>query len=65
VFDRVGEQRQDVIVSAEVGEVLEREIDGADERAGAAERPQLVALSLPAGHAPTIRPRADRSLLRG
>jgi hypothetical protein len=65
VLDRAGEQRQDVIVSTEVGEVLEREIDGADERAGAAQRPELVALSLPAGHAPTIRHRADRPLLRG
>jgi hypothetical protein len=37
VLDRVREQPQDVIVPTEVGEVLEREIDGSEERARTAE----------------------------
>jgi hypothetical protein len=64
VLDRVREQPQDVIVPAEVGEVLEREIDGSEERARTAERPELVPLSLPADHALTIRHPADLPLLR-
>jgi hypothetical protein len=65
VFDRIHEQPQQVVISTEVGEVFEGEVDGADERAGMAQLEQLVVLSLPTGHTVTMRPRADRPLLRG
>jgi hypothetical protein len=65
LFDRIGQQPQEVVISTEVGEVFECEVDGADQRAGVAQLAQLVALSLPAGHAMTIRPSADRSLSQG
>jgi hypothetical protein len=62
VLDRVREQRHDVVVAAEVGEVLEGEVDGTGQRARAAQLAELVALSLPAGHVLTMRQGADRSL---
>jgi hypothetical protein len=65
VIERIGEQRHDVVISAEVGEVLECKVDGAGERAGVAQLVQFVVLSLPAGHDLTMRPSADRSLPRG
>ncbi len=49
-FDRVGQQRHDLVVPTEVGEVLEREVDGASKRAGVAQPAQLVVLSLRSGH---------------
>ena len=48
VFDGVGKHLQDDVVSTEVGEVFERQVDGADEGAGAAQLQKFVALSLPA-----------------
>jgi hypothetical protein len=64
-LDRVGEQSEEIVISTEVGEVLECEVDGTDERAGGAQLAQFVALSLAAGHAMTLRLRADRLLSRG
>jgi hypothetical protein len=54
VLDGVGEQFDDVIVRPEVGEVLEREVDRAEDRAAAAELTELVQLSLSAGHAARV-----------
>ena len=62
VFDGVGEQVDDVVVSPEVGEVFERQVDRTDHRAGAAQVAEFVELSLSAGHATTIHPRADPPL---
>jgi hypothetical protein len=65
VVDGVGQQPQNVVVATEVGEVFERQVNGADQRAAVAQLTQFVALSLPAGHATTVRWSADRSLVRG
>jgi hypothetical protein len=64
VRDGVGDQLDDFVVSPEVGEVFEREVDRADHRARAAQVTEFVELSLSAGHAVTIRPRADSPLHR-
>ena len=64
MLDCVGQPRHHLLVAAEVGEVFEREIEGADEHARGAECTQFVVLSLAAGHALTMRPRAERPLLR-
>jgi hypothetical protein len=58
----VGEHFDDLVVSPEVGEVLERQVDRTDHRAGAAQVAKLVGLSLSDGHATTIHPRADAPL---
>jgi hypothetical protein len=42
--------------------VVEREVDGARQRARLAQLAQFVTLSLPAGHGVTMRPRPDPSL---
>ncbi len=64
VLDGAGEQVDDVVVSPEMGEVLECEVDRAHDRAGAAQVTKFIELSLSAGHVVTIRPRADSPLLR-
>jgi hypothetical protein len=61
-IDRGGEQREDGVISTEHREVLEREVDGARDDAGAAQFAQLVELSLAAGHDTTMRRSADRTL---
>ena len=64
VLDGVGQQPQEFVVSTEVGEVSERQVDGADKRPGVAQLAQFVALSLPSGHAMRIRWSADLALVR-
>jgi hypothetical protein len=62
VLDGVGQQAEELLVSTEVGEVLEGQVDGADQSAGLAQLEELVALALASGHAKTIRPGADPAL---
>jgi hypothetical protein len=50
-LDGVGQQVDDVLLSPEVGEVFEREVDGADHPTGAAQVTEFVELSLSAAHA--------------
>jgi hypothetical protein len=64
VLDRAGELVDNLVISPEMGEVFEREVDRADHRAGAAQVTEFVELSLSAGHVVTIRPRADSPLHR-
>jgi hypothetical protein len=45
-----------------VGEVLEGQVDRTHHRAGRTQVAELVELSLTAGHAATIHPRADAPL---
>jgi hypothetical protein len=52
---RACQQVDDVAVATEVGEVLEGEVDGTAQRARAAQRPELVELSLAAGHHRQLR----------
>jgi hypothetical protein len=47
---RVVQQRDDDVVTAEVREVREREIDGPRDGSGAAEAPELVELASAPGH---------------
>ena len=51
-----------VVISPETGKVLERQVDRPDHSASGTEVSKLVALSLTAGHAATIRPHADAPL---
>jgi hypothetical protein len=62
LLDGLGEQVDDVVVSPEVGEMFEREVDRPDNCAGATQVAEFVELSLPAGHASRIHPRADLPL---
>jgi hypothetical protein len=64
VLDGGGEQVDDVVVSPEVREVFEREVDRANHGARAAQVTEFVELSLSAAHTVTMRPRADFPLLR-
>ena len=57
--DGIGEKIDDLVIAPELGEVLERKIDGAPHCAGAAESNELVTLSLPARHAVMIPHHAD------
>lgn len=59
VLEGFGEQVEDVVVSPEVGEMFECEVDRADRCAGTAQVTKFVELSLSAGHALTIHQRAD------
>jgi hypothetical protein len=59
VLEGFGEQIEDVVISPEVGEVFEREVDRADGCAGTAQITKFVELSLSAGHALTIHRGAD------
>lgn len=59
VLDGLGEQIEDVVVSPELGEVFEREIDRTDRCARTAQVTEFVELSLSAGHAVTIHRDAD------
>jgi hypothetical protein len=61
-FDGIGEKVDDVVVSPELSEVFERQIDRADHGAGPAQVTEFVELSLSAGHASTLHLRADRPL---
>lgn len=65
LLDGVGQEIEDLVVSSELREVLEREVDRAGERRGPAQVTELVELSLATGHADSIRGRADRSLRGG
>jgi hypothetical protein len=65
VLDRVSEHVNNVIVSPEVGEVFERQVDRPCHRAGAAQLTKFVELSLSARHAVRLRRFADRPLYRG
>jgi hypothetical protein len=62
VLDGPSEQVDDLPVSPEVGEVLERQVDRSGHSAIGTEVSKLVELSLTAGHATTIHPRADALL---
>jgi hypothetical protein len=62
VLDGIGEKVDDVVVSAELSEVLERQIDRPNHGAGPAQITEFVKLSLPAGHARTLHLRADPPL---
>ena len=62
VLDGIGEKVDDVVVSAELSEVFERQIDRADYGAGQAQVTEFVELSLSAGHARTLHLRADPPL---
>ena len=62
VFDGIGEKVDDVVVSPELREMFERQIYRADHGAGAAQVTEFVELSLSAGHASTLHPRADPPL---
>jgi hypothetical protein len=61
-LDGIGEQGDDVVISPELGEVFEREVDRAGHRFGATQVAEFVELSLSAGHEATIEQRADPSL---
>lgn len=65
LVEDLGEQGDDVVVAPELREVLEREVDGTADGAGAAQVTELVELSLATGHTLTIRRRADAPLPRG
>ena len=62
VLDGPSEEIDDLVVSPEVGEMLERQVDRAGHSAGRTQVSELVAMSLTAGHATTIHPRADARL---
>lgn len=62
MLDGLGEQVDDLVVSPEVGEMFERQVDRTEQCAGAAQVAKLVDLSLLAAHAPTIHPRPDAPL---
>jgi hypothetical protein len=62
VLDGQGQQLDDLVVAPEVGEVLEGQVDRMHHRAGRTQVAKLVELSLTAGHATTIHPRADAPL---
>jgi hypothetical protein len=62
LFDRPSEQIDDLVVSPEVGEVLERQVDRSGNSAGGAQGPKLVEFSLSPAHARTIHRRADAPL---
>jgi hypothetical protein len=62
VLDGPSEQVDDLVVSSEVGEVLERQVDRPDHSASGTQVSKLVELSLTAGHATTIHPCADAPL---
>ena len=59
MLDGRGEQVDDVVVSAELIEVFERQVDRPGQRAGPAQVTEFVELSLTAAHAVTIHLRAD------
>jgi hypothetical protein len=65
VVDGPSEQVDDLVVSPEVGEVLERQVDRSGHSAKGTQVSKLVELSLTAGHATTIHPRADAPLHSG
>ena len=58
-IDGFGDEVDDVVVPAEVGEVFERKIDRPRDRAGTAQLAELIELSLSAAHSMRMRPRAD------
>ena len=59
VLDGPIEQVDDLVVSPEVGKVLERQINRPANSAGCTQVSKFVEVSLTAGHATTIHPRAD------
>ena len=59
VLEGRGEQIEDVVVSPELGEVFEREIDRTVRCASTAQVAELGELSLSAGHVVRIHRRAD------
>lgn len=61
-FDGLGDEVENVIIPSEVGEVFERKVDRPRDRAGSAQRAELVELSLSAAHAVRMRRRADAPL---
>jgi hypothetical protein len=61
-LDCLGDQVDDLVVSTEVGEMLERQVDRTSNHACGTQVSKLVELSFTAGHVPTIRPRADAPL---
>ena len=62
VLDGMRKQVEDLALSSEVGEVLEREVDSSSHIAGGTQFSKLVELLLSAGHATTIHPGAEQSL---
>jgi len=56
------EQVDDVVIASELGEVLVCQVDRPRDCTRGTQTPKLVELSLPAGHAATIHPRADAAL---
>jgi hypothetical protein len=62
VLDCLGEHVDDLLVAPEVDEVFERQVNRPDYRANGTQVAKLVELSLSAGHATTIHPRADAPL---
>jgi hypothetical protein len=61
-FNGSAEQVDDLVVAAEVGEVLEGQVDRTDDFASGTQVAELVELSMSAGHATTIDPLADAPL---
>jgi len=62
VVDGPSEHVDDLVVPPEVDEVLECQINRPDHSASGTQVSKLVELSLTAGHATTIHPRADAPL---
>jgi hypothetical protein len=62
VLDGPSEQVDDLVISPEVGKVLERQVDRPDHSASGTQVSKLVELTLTTGHARTIHPRADAPL---
>jgi hypothetical protein len=62
VLDGPIQQGNDLVVSSEVGKVLERQINRPANSAGGTQVSKFVGVSLTAGHATTIDPRPDASL---
>jgi hypothetical protein len=62
LFDCPGEQDDDLVISPEVGKVLERQVDRPGNSARGAQGSKFVALSLTPAHASTIHRRADARL---
>jgi len=62
VLDGPIEHGDDLVVSPELGEVLERQVDRPAHSTGGAQCLKFVEMSLTAGHATTIHPYADAPL---
>jgi hypothetical protein len=63
-LDGIGDQLEHAVVPAEVGDVVEGQVDRTAHGAGATEPGELVALSLASGHDEMVRPAADLALRR-